>query len=266
MVQTTLRSIDTRSVQNLVQEVRNFPRISNREARQLARLAQRGDRKARTSLFNSSMWYVINSALRYKNNLPDANLGDLIQDGSIGLLRAIDKYNPDMQSGFLTYAVVRIKESILSGLEMAPMIRLPHNSLTLKREIHRAENAFVLKNGFTPTVDDLVEMTGETYDHIYSITHLGIDSYDSEEYLNGEVFGDTDSVYKNSNDDNKETVTALLSILSEREKFIISKLFGLDGEEEMEIHEIATQLGLSYERVRQIKVKAINTMQQFSAA
>lgn len=266
MVQITLRSIDTRSVQSLIQEVRRLPRITNEKARQLAVLAQKGSDKARTLLINSSMWYVINAALRYKNSCPNAALEDLVQDGSIGLIETVDKYNPLMQTGFLTYANVRIRESIISGLqENGHMIRLPHNSHTLQREIVRFENSFIQKNGFAPTIEDIEEYTGATRAHIYAVTHTHVDSYDSEDYNGGADYVAAELRDPEEEQYNKEKILVLLSKLSQRERYIITKLFGLDGEE-MEMIDIAEELGITRERVRQIREKAITIMQHALAA
>lgn len=264
MAQITLRSIDTRSVQSLIQEVKKFPRISNEKACHLAALAQKGNEKARTLLINSSMWFVINNALRFKNAFPGIELSDLIQDGSMGLIETVNKYNPMMQTVFLTYASARIRESIISGLQAhGRMIRLPHNSYTLLREINRFETSFIQQNEYAPTIEEIVEYTGATRELVYAVTHANVDSYDTEGYNGG-----ADSVECDNYDEfesQREKVMFLLSKLSLRERYVITKLFGLDGEE-MEMVEIAEELGVTRERVRQIREKAYTIMQHAFAA
>lgn len=266
MAQIFLRSIDTRSVQTFIQEVGRFPRISNEQARLLATLARKGSENAKESLVNSSMWYVVQIALRYKNQVFNAELGDLIQDGSIGLLAAVEKYQPQMRTGFLKFATIYIEDSITSGLdEYIHSIRLPHTSCTLLRKIAKIESAYYQEYGFAPTIDELMEQTGATRDHIYAVMHTDVDSFESEEF-NGEadvLEAEPTDVYHAQY--NKERVASLMHLLGHREQYIIIKLFGLDGEE-MNMKDVAAQLGLTSERVRQLKEKALGIMRQKMAA
>lgn len=266
MVQITLRSIDTRSVQSLIQEVKRLPRITAEKARQLVIMAQKGNDEARTLLINSSMWFVISNALRYKNTVPNAELGDLIQDGCIGLIETVDKFNPLLQTGFLTYANVRIRESIIRGLqENGRMIRLPHNSHTLQREVKRFESSYIQQNEYAPTIDEIVEHTGSTHELIYAVTHGYVDSYDTEDYDGKAAYVCDDVLDVFEEDDNKEKIQKLLGRLSPRDRYIITKLYGLDGDE-LDMKDIAVELGITRERVRQLREKAFSIMQHAVAA
>lgn len=270
MAKILLRSIDSRSVNNIVKAVRKAPRLSNAFSLQLVKLAQQGDESARDYLVQGTLWRVVNIALQYLNKVPGACLEDMIQDGNIGVLIAIEKFDADKCTDFTHYVSACISDRIKDGLDNDyRTIRLPHNSYTLLRKIQRIQNEYIQEFGIEATEEELAEITGATREHVHAVTKLAVSSYNAPArecpYANdGECTSLIDLLAAEEDnffeaEERKVKVAFALDALSKRDRAIIAQLYGI-GCVEMNMQEVAKIHGLCRERIRQIEKKALETM------
>ena len=245
---------------------------------ELVEKAHQGDDEARKKLMSVHQRYIFSFAKRYTRN---NNTLDLVSVATEGFAVAIDKFDPTRGFRLCSYANYWMRERILayySGDET--MIKRPKMS-KLEQRITAIRNKWYAENGYYPTNEELVEKLHNDYDisiknesDLYDIIMMSIDSYVNES--SGETYGDTIEFNKASasendyeenteNDYAKEVANVLLKTLNERERDIITRIFGI-GRPEQTVIDVAQELGYTPERIRQIKALALDKMKNRPAA
>ena len=258
-----------------LREINRIPLISHDEEYELAVKAKSGDRKAREKLLNANLRFVVSVAKKFRGQgLP---LSDLINEGNIGLITALDKFEPEKGYHFISYAVWWIRQSIMKALsEKGRAVRLPLNRTNELMQIQKAQKAIMHdKETSDPSVDDIAEMTGldkALINNLLSVSHEMV-SFDSPikkgeesdttfgDFIEDDADGPENQVVDSSL---KRDVRALLTVLSDKERDIITRRFGLDGEEPMSLKEIGDVYGLTKERIRQIEKRALERLRAVS--
>ena len=245
---------------------------------ELVEKAHQGDDDARKKLMSVHQRYIFSFAKRYTRN---NNTLDLVSVATEGFAVAIDKFEPTRGFRLCSYANYWMRERILayySGDEN--MIKRPKMS-KLEQRITAIRNKWYAENGYYPTNEELVEKLHDDYDisiknesDLYDIIMTSIDSYVNE--ASGETYGETIEFNKASasendyeenteNDYAKEVAHILLNTLNERERDIITRIFGI-GRPEQTVIDVAQELGYTPERIRQIKALALDKMKNRPAA
>jgi RNA polymerase primary sigma factor len=239
------------------------------EEKDLARRAGGGDMKARQKLIESNLRLVISIAKKYRGR--GVLFEDLIQEGNAGLIRAVEKFDPEMGNRFSTYATWWIRQAVTRAVaDHARTVRLPAHVVDALYRLRRAENALSIELGRDATEEELVERLGvkpeearrlrEVSQPISSI-NAKINADEGSEF--GELLPD-----ERSGDDyarvevgqwERALVEAVRS-LPEREARIIEMRHGLDGSETLTLREVSEELGISQERARQVEIKALRTI------
>ncbi len=236
--------------------------ISKEREIELAKRIKKGDEKAREELIKANLRFVITIAKQFQNRgLP---LEDLIAEGNIGLMKAIEKFDETKGFHFISYAVWWIRQSIIRAIYYtASDVRLPTSQIEPKNKINKAIIEFEHKNGRDPDMSELCKLTGFEEDYIRKVQLssnkcVSIDSpsvSDEEDCTLGDCIPDenteTPDVVTNKLLINQE-INNILDNLSNRDHDIICMVFGLNGCNEMSYDEIARKFALSGERIRQI--------------
>ena len=236
--------------------------ISKDKEFELAKKAREGDEIAREKLINANLRFVITIAKQYQNRgLP---LEDLIAEGNVGLIKAVEKFDETKGFHFISYAVWWIRQAITRAIYYtANDVRLPTSQIEPKNKINKVTIEFHQKNGRDPSMDELIELTGFDEKYIRNVQLstnqcISIDSpsiSDDEDCTLGDCIPDetneTPDVTTNRLLIQKE-INNILDNLSNRDHDIICMVYGLNGCNEMSYDEIARKFALSGERIRQI--------------
>jgi RNA polymerase primary sigma factor len=263
------------SLDQYLREISAYPLIDRDEEGLLARKIRRGDREALEKLVNSNLRFVVSIAKKYQNQ--GVALADLINEGNLGLIRAAEKFDETRGVKFISYAVWWIRQAILQALaEQSRIVRVPLNRAGELHRIGKRSSALVQELGREPTVGELAEGLEVDADELYktmsiAMAHLSLDAplvpgEDNKllDYLPDDVRpGPEQEAFEKAL---KINVEAALSTLKPREAKILRLYYGLDGEEAMTLEEIGQQLGVTRERVRQIKERALARLRHVSRA
>jgi RNA polymerase primary sigma factor len=237
----------------------------------LAKRVERGDRAAKERMINSNLRLVVSIAKRYQGH--GVPLGDLIQDGVIGLNRAVEKFDWRRGYKFSTYATWWIRQAVQRAVaNQSKTIRVPVHVHERRQKLGRAGQKLQLTLGREPTVDELVEATGLKQEHVDEALAVA----DASVSLNQEIGSDGDGQLADlfadaSADDPAEEATLALrdrgvrsavADLPERERRIVELRYGLADGEVWSLEAIARQLGVTRERVRQLERTALARLQQ----
>ncbi|UCC73080.1 MAG: RNA polymerase sigma factor RpoD/SigA [Gemmatimonadota bacterium] len=263
------------SLDQYLREISAYPLIDRGEEGELARKIRCGDREALEKLVNSNLRFVVSIAKKYQNQ--GVALADLINEGNLGLIRAAEKFDETRGVKFISYAVWWIRQAILQALaEQSRIVRVPLNRAGELHRIGKRSSALVQELGREPTVGELAEGLEVEPDELYktmsiAMAHLSLDAplvpgEDNKllDYLPDDVRpGPEQEAFEKAL---KINVEAALSTLKPREAKILRLYYGLDGEEAMTLEEIGQQLGVTRERVRQIKERALARLRHVSRA
>jgi RNA polymerase primary sigma factor len=262
------------SLDQYLREISAYPLIDRDEEGVLARKIRRGDRVALEKLVNSNLRFVVSIAKKYQNQ--GVALADLINEGNLGLIRAAEKFDETRGVKFISYAVWWIRQAILQALaEQSRIVRVPLNRAGELHRIGKRSSALVQELGREPTVGELAEGLEVNAEELYktmsiAMAHLSLDAplvpgEDNKllDYLPDEKTGPEQEAFEKAL---KNNVEAALSSLKPREAKILRLYYGLDGEEAMTLEEIGQQLGVTRERVRQIKERALARLRHVSRA
>lgn len=257
-----------------LKEINKVPLLSYEEECELAKKAQAGDKVARDRMVNSNLRFVVNVAKKYQNHGLD--LTDLISEGNIGLLTAIEKYDVSKGYHFISYAVWWIRQSILKAIcEKSRSIRLPMNRAN---EIVQIEHARKEIKGMLSESEEIREI-GLMLDmdpvHVSEMLNIAKEMVSLDAPVSGingkegSQMGDfvEDPFYKNPEEqaeenNMKEDIHEMVSSLKPTEARVIRLRYGLTGMKPMSLKEVGEKCNLTKERIRQIEKNALTRMQQ----
>ena len=253
-------------LKDFFKDIDKYKIYSGEEQTNLAREALAGNKKSREKLITSNLRFVITCAKKYTGQ--GVPLVDLIQAGIVGLIQSIDNFDPDRGYKFLSFAVWYIRREILKEIyNTGRTIRYPITYIGKITKVKRAYEKFLEENQRTPTEDELIELTNITQRQYNSVVMnksycQSIDSpltEDGNTTLEDVIPEDVDYF---SDTFTKEAVSNALKCLNSREYKVITEFYGLDGQYERPIKEIAQEMNLGDERVRQLRKSAVKKLQQ----
>ena len=258
------------SIEKYLQEIGKIHVLSPEEEADLAKKIRSGDRAAREKLVLSNLRFVVSVAKQYQNH--GLTLGDLINEGNVGLIKAAECFDETKGFKFISYAVWWIRQSILQALaEQSRIVRLPLNQVGSLNKISKAFSKFEQENERRPSPEELADELEIPVDKIsdtlkVSGRHISVDApfVEGEDNSLLDVLVNDDSPMADRslvNESLAREIDRALSTLTDREKEIIQMFFGI-GQQEMTLEEIGDKFGLTRERVRQIKEKAIRRLRQ----
>ena len=242
--------------------------MSPEEEVELAQRIRKGDQVALEKLTRANLRFVVSVAKQYQNQ--GLSLPDLINEGNLGLIKAAEKFDETRGFKFISYAVWWIRQSILQALaEQSRIVRLPLNQVGSLNKINKALSQFEQQYERQPSPDELAEMLEIPREKIadtlrVSGRHVSVDApfVDGEDNSLLDVLVNNDSPNADKglvNESLNTEIERALSTLTERERDIVKYFFGI-GCQEMTLEEIGEKFGLTRERVRQIKEKAIRRL------
>ena len=259
---------ESASLDKYLQEIGHETLISTEEEVELAQRIKKGDRKALEKLTRANLRFVVSVAKQYQNQ--GLSLPDLINEGNLGLLKAAEKFDETRGFKFISYAVWWIRQSIMQAIaEQSRIVRLPLNQVGSANKIATLLNQCEQKNERRPSVDEIAYQIDLPQDKIEDALkvngrHTSIDAplIDGEDNSLLDILQDDDMPQTDNElvmESLRDEIGRALSTLSERERKIVEAFFGI-GQTEMTLEEIADRFGLTRERVRQIKEKAIRRL------
>jgi RNA polymerase primary sigma factor len=257
--------VTTDSLQLFFNAARKYPLLTAAQEIELAKRIEKGDMDAKDRMINSNLRLVVSVARKYQGH--GLTLGDLVQEGMLGLIRAAEKFDWRRGFKFSTYATLWIRQSIQRGLENSSRtIRLPVHIAQRERKINRTERELATKLGREPTEDEIAEAVELPVDQVIEIRKAArpLTSLDQPIGEDGETsFGDLITAQQPAVEDEvvqdagTTAVQLAVSSLPERERNVVQLRFGLGGEEPTPLRETGRRLGISAERVRQIEEEAL---------
>ncbi|HEY5695410.1 MAG TPA: RNA polymerase sigma factor RpoD [Candidatus Saccharimonadales bacterium] len=266
------------SVRLYLREIGKIPLLSAGEELELAQKVVAGDKKAKDKMAEANMRLVVSIAKRYSGRGLD--FLDLIQEGNTGLLRAVEKFDPDKGFKFSTYATWWIRQAITRAIaDQARTIRIPVHMVETINKLLRTQRRMTQELNREPTIEELakeLEMEPEKVEYVIKIKQditsldagVGRDGEDEDSVL-GDFIEDEDSATPEESATSqllKEQVQAVLSTLSEREQKIIKMRFGLENGKSHTLEEVGQEFAVTRERIRQIEAKALAKLRKHKDA
>lgn len=252
-----------------LEDINKIPLLTREQEQDIVRKAQGGDSKAKDVLITSNLRFVVNVAKKYRNS--GILFEDLINEGNIGLMIAVDKFDPGKGYHFISYAVWWIRQSILKAVcEKSRSIRLPLNRANELVQIQKTQR-------------EISSITGEQVDNREIAAILGMDSQKVSELIeisqdlisldtpisdtgdSGSLGDIVESIYNTPEEDaiNQSLVDSInkeLTNLSDKEALIINLRFGLNNNKPLSLRAIGDKIGVTKERIRQIEKKALEKL------
>ena len=263
---------ESASLDKYLQEIGKEDLITVEEEVELAQRIRKGDQKALEKLTRANLRFVVSVAKQYQNQ--GLSLPDLINEGNLGLIKAAEKFDETRGFKFISYAVWWIRQSILQALAgQSRIVRLPLNQVGSLNKINKAFSRFEQENERRPSPEELADSLDLPAEKVadtlrVSGRHISVDApfVEGEDNSLLDVLVNDDSPIADRtliNESLSTEVERALSTLTERERDIIKLFFGINTQE-MTLEEIGEKFGLTRERVRQIKEKAIRRLRHSS--
>jgi RNA polymerase primary sigma factor len=258
-----------KSLEVYFREINRFRILTRDEEADCARRIRENDDEALRTLVNANLRFVVTVAKRYMNQ--GLSFSDLINEGNIGLLKAARRFDESRGFKFISYAVWWVRQSILQSLlDHSRLVRLPQNQTAMLIKINRVRLKMQSDGIDTPRADQIAETLDMSVDDVRRVMSLsgvevGLDDCGSgdrpliETLASGDAPGSDHRLFERVM---QEDVRKSLSCLSEREATIISLYYGLGTEDALTLEAIGNRLGLTRERIRQIKEKSLAKMRQ----
>ena len=263
---------ESASLDKYLQEIGKEDLITVEEEVELAQRIRKGDQRALEKLTRANLRFVVSVAKQYQNQ--GLSLPDLINEGNLGLIKAAEKFDETRGFKFISYAVWWIRQSILQALaEQSRIVRLPLNQVGSLNKINKAFSRFEQEHERRPSPEELAETLDLPAEKVadtlrVSGRHISVDApfVEGEDNSLLDVLVNDDSPVADKtliNESLSTEVERALATLTERERDIIRLFFGINCQE-MTLEEIGEKFGLTRERVRQIKEKAIRRLRHSS--
>ena len=263
--------MDTTPLADYLSDLKRHPLLTREEEQRYARAARAGDEEAKEKLVNSNLRFVVNISRQYQNRgIP---LSDLISEGNIGLLKAVEKFDPDRGFHFTTYAVWWIRQSIMKALEaQSRPIRLPAHAASVVERIGWSRSELRQRTRREPTTGEIalfLDMPEKRVAELLSVSRdpLSLESPAFDDDVPAEL-GDSvcDKTGRSPEDEAlanvlKADINDVLGSLSRRESDIVQSRFGLNGRQRLTLNELGRRYRLTKERVRQIEKRALERLQ-----
>jgi len=261
---------ESQSLDKYLQEIGKVDLLTPDEEVTLAQRIRDGDQQALEKLTKANLRFVVSVAKQYQNQ--GLSLGDLINEGNLGLIKAAKRFDETRGFKFISYAVWWIRQSILQALaEQSRIVRLPLNRVGSLNKISKSFSELEQKFEREPSPEEIAEVleltTSEVVDTLkISGRHVSVDApfVQGEENRLLDVLENEDEDSPDMalmNDSLRKEVQRALSTLTKREADVITLYFGLNGESALTLEEIGEKFNLTRERVRQLKEKAIRRLQ-----
>ena len=262
---------DNEVLSTYLKTIDKIPLLTYDEEYELALKAKNGDKKAREKLINANLRFVVSVAKKFRGQgMP---LEDLINEGNIGLMTAVDKFQPEKGYHFISYAFWWVRQAILKALaEQSRPVRLPLNRSNELIQIVRAKNDLIHNKGISdPTVDEIAAASGLDVTLVKNLLEVTRDMISFDSPIKGDEEGDSsyfDFVEDKSQSPEDDVVNhmmekdvrGLLSVLGDKERDIIEKRYGFNGNEPMSLKAIGDEYNLTKERIRQIEKAALQKL------
>ena len=254
-----------------LKEINKVPLLTRKEEQDYARRAAKGETLGKNKLIQANLRFVVNVAKKYQNQgLP---LADLISEGNIGLMNAIERFDVSKGYHFISYAVWWIRQAILKAIcEKSRMIRLPLNRANELVQIEKARKELQSGSRGDPEIQEIAKALDMNEDHVADLINISRDMVS----LDTPIYDEKDSSILSDFVEDKgqkapeelaidrslrEDINVVLSTLSSKEADIIQYRFGLNGKRPMSLKEIGNRYKLTKERIRQIEKKALKRLQ-----
>jgi RNA polymerase primary sigma factor len=254
-----------------LREINKIPLLTREEEDRYARLAETGDEMAKHKLVQANLRFVVNVAKKYQNQgLP---LSDLISEGNIGLMNAIERFDVDKGYHFISYAVWWIRQAILKAIcEKSRMIRLPLNRANELVQIEKVRKDIQGRYGEEAEIRKIAKTLNMDKEHVADLINISRDLISLETPVYNEkdssILGDfvEDEGYKAPDTQVEEKalrddINVVLGTLTQKESEIVQYRFGLNGRSPLSLKEIGDRYNLTKERIRQIEKKALRRLQ-----
>ena len=264
---------ESQSLDKYLQEIGKVDLITSDEEVKLAQRIREGDQMALEKLTKANLRFVVSVAKQYQNN--GLTLGDLINEGNVGLIKAARRFDEKRGVKFISYAVWWIRQSIMQALaEQSRIVRLPLNRVGTLNKITKTFSDLEQKFQREPSTDELAEVLEVTAAEVADTLKIGGRHVSmNAPFVQGEENGLLDVLENDSEetpdsglmvDSLRREVQRALSTLTLRESDVIAFYFGLNGSDAMTLEEIGEKFNLTRERVRQIKEKATRRLRHSS--
>jgi RNA polymerase primary sigma factor len=265
-------SLGEDDVRQYLNEIRQFPRLTPEQERNLAMACAAGDADAIRQMVNSNLRLVVSVAREYAGR--GVPLLDLIQEGSIGLLAAAKKFDYTLEYRFSTYATKWIRQGISRCIQNYGMIRVPGHTADQIRRVTVAKNEMVQQTGEEPTLEQIAARCDMTADKVKKLLALVPETCSLDAPM-GEDEGGLGVLLEDIHapqpqeqlirEELTQTMQTLLSALTDRQQQVLRLRFGMDDGICRSFEQIGTQLGISKERARQIERQAMQRLQEMGA-
>lgn len=255
-----------------LKEINKVPLLSHEEQSELAMKAQKGDKQARDKIVKSNLRFVVNVAKKYQNHGLD--LVDLISEGNIGLLTAVDKFQPEKGYHFISYAVWWIRQSILKAIcEKSRAIRLPLNRANELVQIEHARKVVGTKKTEQQEYEEIGAMLNMDASHVRDMINISREMISLDAETNDSDNGRSkvsdffeDNAYDRPEEkaiekSMHEEIDGVINTLRPNEARVIRMRYGLNGAKPMSLKEVGEECSLTKERIRQIEKHAIIRLQ-----
>ena len=264
---------DEQSLNSYLNEISKFEVLTPEEEHLLFKRIKEGDKKAFTKIVNHNLRFVVSVAKQYQNL--GMWLGDLVNEGNLGLIKAAERFDETRGFKFISYAVWWIRQSILQALNVKGRnIRLPLNLVGNMSKVNTAIVAFLQKHERMPTNDELSDMTElskkvigkcmKYYKRVHSLD-APISDESNDSMLSLMIDEDADSPEKKLFEESLQTeVSHLLDNLTDRQHMVLKMYYGIGMKQPLSLDDISNRMGLTRERVRQIKDKGIRTLRRMT--
>ena len=258
------------SLDKYLQDIGHEELLTLDEEVELAQRIREGDSKALEKLTRANLRFVVSVAKQYQNQ--GLSLPDLINEGNIGLIKAARKFDETRGFKFISYAVWWIRQSLLQAIaEQGRPVRLPLNQVSSVNKINKALNKFEQENERRPSVEEIASSTDLPQEKIEEAIKANTKQVSMDApFKDGEESSLADVLYSEDSPSTdaellkqslREEMAMALSVLNERERNVITAFYGI-GQAEMTMDEIGKKFGLTRERVRQIRERALRRLRQ----